>query len=299
MKEDQQARLPDGRALGYGEYGDLSGAPVFFFHGWPSSRYHGKMLHEVAAGRGLRIIAPDRPGIGLSDPLPGRSFAAWARDIEGLADELGIERFGLFGISGGGPYTLATAAALPERVRAAAVICGAPPLGDAADKANMHWAYRTLAGLKRLRRAAAPVVLEASRWMISRGADRAPMSWMMRSIPPSDRAAIAEHGGWESVTRSYLEAIRSGAPAVLADGELYLEPWDFSPEEIRVPVAFWHGTEDRNLPCDVVKRLASRVPGSTGYWIEGEGHYSLPLRYRDRVLDWLAARIDGSGADRA
>src|SRR5262249_21360258 len=154
------------------------------------------------------------------------------------------------------PYILATAAALPERVRAAAVLCGAPPLGSPEDKAHMHWAYRSLAGLKRVRRAAMPAFLGVSEWMVRRGSHRAPMSWVMRSIPASDRTAIAEHGTWEEETRSYLEAIRSGAPAVLTDGELYLEPWDFAPEEIRVPVAFWHGTADQNLPCAAARRLA-------------------------------------------
>ena len=127
MKEDEQVRLPDGRRLGFGDYGDPAGDPVLFFHGWPSSRYQGKLLHDLAAQRGLRVIAPDRPGVGLSDPLPGRGFASWPGDVAGLADALGIGRFKIYGISGGGPYTLATSAALPERVIAAAVDCGAPP----------------------------------------------------------------------------------------------------------------------------------------------------------------------------
>lgn len=296
MKEDLQARLPDGRALGYGEYGDPGGVPVFFFHGWPSSRYQGKLLDQVATERGLRVIAPDRPGIGLSDPLPRRGFSAWPADVAALADSLGIDRFRLCGVSGGGPYTLATAAALPDRVIAAAVICGAPPFGGPADRARMHWAYRTLAGLRALRHAAAPAVIVGSRWMIARGAERAPMSWMMRSIPPSDREAIVHFGAWENVTRSYLVAAGSGSKAMIADGDLYLKPWDFSPEDIRVPVAFWHGLADKNLPCEVAKRLAARIPGATGHWIEGEGHYSLPLRYRGQVLDWLASQFDAGRA---
>lgn len=290
MKEDEQARLPDGRMLGYADYGDPAGEPLFFFHGWPSCRYQGKLLHELAAERGLRLIAPDRPGIGLSDPLPGRSFASWPGDVAGFADALGIGRFKIYGISGGGPYALATSAALPDRVIATAIICGAPPFGQPADRANMHWAYRILTNLKRLRRAVTPGVIGTSRWMIARGAERAPMTWMLRSIPTSDREAIADAGCWESVTRSYLEAVRRGANTVLTEGELYLEPWDFSPEDIRVPVAFWHGLADKNLPCEVAKRLAARVPASEGHWEEGEGHYSLPLRYRASVLDWLRDR---------
>jgi pimeloyl-ACP methyl ester carboxylesterase len=290
MKEDEQARLPDGRQLGYAEYGDPKGKPVIYSHGWPSSRYQARLIHELAAERGLRVIAMDRPGVGLSDPLPGRGFAAWPQDVAHLADSLGIGRFRLLGMSGGGPYTLATAAALPDRVIAAAVMCGAPPIGDPADRTDLHWTYRTLIALKQLRRATTPAVIALSRGMIRRGIDHAPMTWLLRTIPPSDRAAIVDAACWESVTRSYLEAVRRGAGPVLTEGELYLEPWDFSPEDIRVPVAFWHGLADKNLPCDVAKKLAARIPGAEGHWQEGEGHYSLPLHFRATVLDWLLAR---------
>jgi pimeloyl-ACP methyl ester carboxylesterase len=290
VKEDEQLRLPDGRALGYAEYGDPAGAPLFYFHGWPSSRYQGKLLDEAAAARGLRVIAPDRPGVGLSDPMPGRGFASWPRDVAALADALGIDRFRVNGVSGGGPYALATAAALPQRVLAAAVVCGAPPLGTPGDRAGLHWAYRSLAALHGLRRAAAPPLIVASRWMIGRGRERVPMRWLLHGVPPCDRAAIADAGCWESVTRSYLEAVRRGAGELVAEGELYLAPWDFTPEEIRVPVAFWHGLDDRNLPCAAARKLAARVPGAEVHWEPGEGHYSLPLRYRAPVLDWLRQR---------
>lgn len=290
MKEDEQLRLPDGRRIGFAEYGDPAGKPVIYFHGWPSSRYQAKLIHEFAAERGLRIVAPDRPGVGLSDPMPGRGFAGLPPDVAGLADALGIGRFRLYGVSGGGPYALATAAALPDRVIATAVVCGAPPLGNPADRANLHWTYRGLIALKQLRRAATPAAIAASRWMIARGIDHAPMTWMLRSIAPADRAAIADAGCWESVTRSYLEAVRHGADRVIDQGERYLDPWDFSPEEIRVPVAFWHGLADKNLPCEVARQLAARIPGAEGHWEPDEGHYSLPLRYRETVLDWLRSR---------
>ena len=93
MKEDQQVSLPDGRKIGYGDYGDPQGEPVFFFHGWPSSRFHGKMLHEGGLERRLRIIAPDRPGIGVElreDQLarfPYRPYAVsgWFREDGSVA----------------------------------------------------------------------------------------------------------------------------------------------------------------------------------------------------------------------
>jgi pimeloyl-ACP methyl ester carboxylesterase len=288
MKEAETAPLPDGRTLGYAEYGDPAGSPVFFFHGWPSSRFHGKSLHDVALANGLRVIAPDRPGLGLSDALPGRGFSFWPADVAALADHLGFDRFLLVGISGGAPYTLATAAALPDRVKAAAIVCGAPPFGDPADREHMHFAYKTLSGNASLRRAAIPHVLRFSRWMISRGPERAPMSWMLKSIPARDREAILA-GGWDNMMRSYLVAATSLPANVLQDGELYLQPWDFNPDSITVPVAFWHGTADKNLPIEVAKRLAARLPHAETHWIEGEGHYSLPIHYGSQIAAWLAA----------
>ncbi|BCX48146.1 alpha/beta hydrolase [Haloferula helveola] len=295
MKENEHVTLPDGRKLGFAEYGDPQGIPVLFFHGWPSSRFQAAYLDHDASKRGIRLLAPDRPGVGLSDPMPDRRFGDWPKDVGQFADSLGIDRFRIFGVSGGGPYTLATCEKLGDRVIRAAVICGAPPLADKADRSHMHWAYRTLSGLKSLRRASLPVLLPFSRWMIDRGVDHAPMSWMLKSIPEADREAIHSAGGWDMVIRSYLEAIRNGPGPTLDDGELYLAPWDFEPERIHVPVHFWHGMADANLPCDVAKRLAARVPKAEGTWLEGEGHYSLPVRHSCEALDWLK----GSGQENA
>lgn len=288
MKEDERIELPDGRGMGYAEYGDPAGRPVLFFHGWPSSRYQAAHLDAPARELGLRVLAPDRPGIGLSDPKPGRHFSDWPADAMAFAAALGLGPLRIFGISGGGPYTLACCAALGGRVERAAVVCGAPPLVDDTAREHLHWVYRGLAGMPRFRRRALAALLPVSRWMIARGPSSAPMSWMMRSVGPADREALHQLGGWEVVTRSYLEAIRSGRDAMLTEGELYLEPWDFRPEDIRVPLRFWHGRADANLPCEVACKLAERIPTAQGTWVADEGHYSLPIRYAREVLEWLA-----------
>ncbi len=97
----------------------------------------------------------------------------------------------------------------------------------------MHWAYKTLASHRGFRRAALPALIPLSRWMVGRGTDHAPMSWMLKSIPVDDREALKSAGGWDMITRSYLEATRSGPRSILTEGELYLEPWDFDPGNIR------------------------------------------------------------------
>jgi pimeloyl-ACP methyl ester carboxylesterase len=287
MNEELQLSLPDGRSLAYAEYGDPIGDPVVFHHGWPSSRYQAKFIDASARQRGLRILAPDRPGVGRSDPRPGRRFGDWATDLQAFADALGLDRFKLFGVSGGGPYTLAACAGLPSRILRAAVVCGAPPLSDKDARAHMHWVYQTLSSSESLRKVALPGVVGLGRWMVRRGHDRPPMSWMLHSVPEVDRIALREGGGWEMVTRSFLEAVRAGADGLRADGELYLKPWDFDPAEIHVPVHFWHGKADANLPCDTARHLCARIPTAAGDWIEGHGHYSLAVHYADQALDWL------------
>lgn len=285
--ENREMLLRDGRHLSFAAYGDEQGFPVIFCHGWPSSRCQAAYLDGQAKALGLRVISPDRPGVGNSSRCPRSGFAEWTRDLTELVDDLGISRFAVFGVSGGGPYALATSLELADRVVCTAVVCGAPPLNDPEDRANMHWAYRTLASMRRLRRWAFPKVVKMSDWMLDRGVDQPPMSWMLRSIPAVDREAIKAEEGWDMVVRSYREAFANGPDGPLAEGELYLQAWDFDPSGITIPVGFWHGLDDANLPCEAAKKLAGRIVGAETHWIADEGHYSLPLHYSQEVLEWL------------
>src|SRR5215475_3198278 len=117
MSEDGVLRLADGRALGYAEFGDSGGEPFFYFHGHPGSRLEARFAESAATAAGVRIIALDRPGYGLSDWQPGRAILDWPADVTEAADLLGIGGFSVVGGSGGGPYALACAYRLPDRVR--------------------------------------------------------------------------------------------------------------------------------------------------------------------------------------
>src|SRR5512140_1859845 len=102
---EQIISLPDGRKMTYAEYGDPDGKPIFYFHGNPGSRLDPKMVEpELLRKFHARFIAPDRPGMGGSDFLPGRKMSDWPADVTALADGLHLDRFAILGISGGGPY---------------------------------------------------------------------------------------------------------------------------------------------------------------------------------------------------
>ena len=104
--------LPDGRDLAYEEYGDPAGFPVLSFHGGLSSHLDAAPAGAAAREAGIRLVAPDRPGMGLSTFQPGRTLLDWPEDVTALAHALGIERFAVMGWSAGGPYAAVCAAKL-------------------------------------------------------------------------------------------------------------------------------------------------------------------------------------------
>jgi pimeloyl-ACP methyl ester carboxylesterase len=118
----QYIQLDDGRKIAYCEYGELQGKPIFYFHGTPGSRHEPLFGHQAAYENQYRLIAPDRPGFGRSDYQKGRTLLGWADDVMQIADQLGLETFGVMGASGGGPHALACAYAIPDRLAFTAVM---------------------------------------------------------------------------------------------------------------------------------------------------------------------------------
>src|SRR5947209_1948660 len=123
------AQAADGRRLAYAETGDLEGAPVFAFHGIPGSRSDFERLFgkDELAGSGVRVIGIDRPGFGASGFQQNRRFQDWPADVATVADHLGIDRFAVLGYSAGGPYVIACARELPDRLTFAGIVSGVGP----------------------------------------------------------------------------------------------------------------------------------------------------------------------------
>src|SRR5580704_2836233 len=129
-RDYQSIKLRDGRTLAYAQFGDPEGDPIIYCHGTPSSRAEGELTlrGSCAAQLGLRVIIPDRPGMGGSDFLPNRRVVDWPNDVLELADALQIERFAMLGSSGGAPYALVCGAMIPERVSVVGVIGAVAPI---------------------------------------------------------------------------------------------------------------------------------------------------------------------------
>jgi pimeloyl-ACP methyl ester carboxylesterase len=267
---NQSVRLADGRRLGFAEYGDSGGTPVLFFHGTPGSRLMAAPAWNDAS-LGIRLIAPDRPGIGLSDYRPGRTLLNWADDVHELADALGLDRFVVAGVSGGGPHSLACAYKLGDRVLRAGVISGAATMDSTEELQGMHRANRLVFTLARR----APVVLRVMMAASAAAAKRAPtklLDRMSKQLPPSDREILADRDLRDALMKDAPESYRQGSRAVVDEAIIFSKPWGFRMEEITVPVVLWHGTEDRNAPLAMAKEMERRIPNCTATYYEGEGH---------------------------
>lgn len=291
VKETNFLTLSCGRELCYAEYGDPQGRPLLFFHGWPSSRLQGYALDEVCREHGVRLVAPDRPGVGQSELQPERALQDWPEVVAELADHLKWDRFLVIGVSGGGPYAVATAAAFPERVERAAVVCGAPPLANFPDRSAMMWPYRALLAIRPRAPFLIPAVLKVSNWISQYPVNEPPMSWAMRWTSPADRKAMLQQENFEMVTRSFREGIAPGMKGVTIDGDIYTSDWGIDFSKITVPIEFWHGDEDRNIPFSMVKEYASWIPSAEAHYLPGEGHYSMIESAPRKVIPHLLAAV--------
>lgn len=286
----QLARLPDGRRLEYAEYGDPGGVPVFHIHGWPSELQQAGVMGEAARSAGVRIIAPNRPGIGRSSPQPGRRIGDFAADLGSLAGSLGIVRFGVIGVSGGGPYALACAHALPG-CAAAAVVSGAPPLDSAESRRRIMMPYRWAIAVDEH----APKLARAGFWLAAPAlalpvplvATRA----LTRTLPDTDRRVLCDPRIGPYYQRAAQAAFRSGGLAVADDGRLYRQPWGFDLKAVAAPVKIWHGSEDPNFHWQLAEVLAARLPGAAFSKLQGEGHFSAAFAAAGDVMAWLKDRV--------
>jgi pimeloyl-ACP methyl ester carboxylesterase len=267
-------KLEDGRTLGYAEFGDLQGAPVFFFHGTPGSRFF-RPPDAISSRLGVHLICVDRPGYGLSTFQPDRRILDWPKDILHLADSLRLDKFAVSGHSGGGPYTLACAFALPERVRAASVISGAGPR-ETPDITNGMSSANEF-GIKVGRFIPWPL-WRVLVWFIYHQRARDPAAEMARGSghrPQADEEQMHIPGVQETCIQSEIEAFRSGLQGLAWDTNLLTRPWGFCLEDLHVPVHLWQGTEDDLATPEMARFMAGKIPACKITFCEDEAHLLL------------------------
>ncbi len=266
--QDRFITLPDGRKLGYAEYGVPTGSPVVFFHGSPGSSYIHADMAAIAARRGIRLVAVDRPGYGWSSQQPGRTMLDWPDDIAALTDALGIKRFAAIGFSMGSPYALACAYKLHSRVTKIALVGTLAPLDVPGVTEGMSSAASGLYLLAQ----ANPGELSNTIAAIA-PSPIALMEAMSASASERDKNVIhARHSEFEI---EYTQTLRSGVEGVASDFVLASGGWGFPLDGINIEAHLWCGTDDCNTPPAMTAYQSSILPNSRTFMLPDEGHFAL------------------------
>jgi pimeloyl-ACP methyl ester carboxylesterase len=276
--------LPDGRDLAYEEYGDPAGFPVLSFHGSPSSRLDAAPAHDAALALGVRLISPDRPGIGRSTFQRDRRLLDWPADVAGLTGSLGIDRFAVMGWSAGGPYAAACAARMDGQVTAVALLSSSVPLDRYGTSRGLTIDDRTVLFLVRRVPRVASVLM---RLTIANASDLRLFHEIRRRFPAVDRAALDRRGTPAEAVAFLREAMRQGPQGCVEDYRIFGDPWGFELEEISVPVHIWEGSRDHTGPPEYREFLQRHLPCATVTVVPDEGHLSLLPNHAAAILTEL------------
>jgi len=277
-------RLKDGRTLGYIEYGDPEGKPIFFFHGLPGSRFSGKETNDAAKKLGVRVISTDRPGMGLSDFKKNRKLLDWPDDISELADYLNIQKFSIMGVSGGGPYVAACAYKIPKRIIKAGIVVGLAPvdikgnLDGMAIQGKIGWAnYHKFPLLRTYASLNSEILFKFLPFLGSFVAFPTTQDRLLY------QDAIRKKAGEESGVK---EAFRQGIKGHNEELRIYTDDWGFKVNDIKANVYLWYGAKDLCAPLNMGKYYNSQIPGSK-LFIDPDGGHLARYNFEEKILKTL------------
>lgn len=315
---NQTITLADGRKLGFAEYGDPRGRKtLLYFHGYPSSRVEAKVLHRLALAHSIRVLALDRPGYGLSTPQrPRRELLDWPRDVAAFVDHQGLDRFAVLGTSGGGPFAVACAHALPtQMLTGVGLFAGAPPW--AAGRHYMTRPRRILSVLANWVPGLVSVLTSATlglaRWLVNtRFVATRLDAWLelvnkqardkeaqrLRDDPaaapstitgPDDRPVAEQRA---ALLRLLIgEPFAQGPGAAVQEARILTDDdWGFRFEDVSFrdrPIQIWHGAKDVNAPIEAIRYLAEKLPNAELHEFGDDTHYTMGEHIEGAFLDLM------------
>lgn len=282
-RTDSTLKLRDGRTLGYATVGAPEGRVMLYFHGGMSSRLDVDFADKQLVNLDVKIIAPDRPGIGLSDRQVGRTLSDWASDVRELLVQLNLKNLPLLGWSLGAPYALACSALLSDKLTRVGTIGGIGPmdyegaiesLGLLEDRILLSWPETLLHLL-------CPAGIAFKYWSPEKMKRE-----LLRAVKNGPDFQICEALTLEEATAFAYEALRQGFEGTLDDYLALRKPWGFQLKDIQSEVFLWQGTDDNLCPRSTGEKLASRLPHGKLIMVENSGHFLLH-RHLSNILSVL------------
>jgi pimeloyl-ACP methyl ester carboxylesterase len=280
VKTDNQVKLSDGSSIGYAEYGDPQGRPVLHLHGLPSSRFEANNpdMSEVAARLNVRLLVPDRPGIGLSDFKP-YTIGNYPDMVTTFADKLGLDRFAVMGLSSGGKFVAACAWKIPDRLTSASIVSGTAPFDLPGVKKTLSRSDKQLYDMADK----IPWLFQIMLRKIANDTRKNPASVLslFTDVCESDKQALDRPNVKMAFEQMVTEAFHQGTRGAALDWKLEARPWGFTLQEIKMPVYVWHGEEDKIVSIEQARILADAIPNACRKFVKNEGHCLIVNLFED------------------
>ena len=279
----ETVKLSDGRSLSYASFGDPAGKPVFYFHGFPGSRFEPQSNHEAYLKAGIRLLALDRPGIGQSTRKNKRKLSDWPDDVVEVAKILNLEKFSVLGVSGGGPYALACARAIPGYLDKVTVACGLGPMDAPNATSGMMLSNRILFSYGRF----FPPLLRLSVSLMVRQLSSKPVKGFekfVKGLPKPDRLVLSGTNAQELVLASAVEGVRQGSKPLLEEIRIYSKFWGFELSDLNIPVSLFQGEVDIDVPASMARYQAELIPNCELNLYPTDGHFSLLVNHVDEII---------------
>lgn len=279
MKNNMTLTLSDGRQLGYSEYGDPKGYPIFYFHGFPGSRLQAADFHESAVAKHCRFFGVDRPGMGLSSLNKQHTLLSWTNDIAELADSLEISKFSIVSHSGGAPFALACGARLSERVSHIALVSAMPPWTISEATRDVPIGFRIINVLVRNIPGFSWLLMQLQQHVLLRPAM---FERLIQQVPEADGEVLRNNHGLLIAAK---EAFRQGASGAADEFRLLTREWGFNLEDIHTPVSIWQGGLDPQVPVSSARFFVSRLPHASLRVMENDAHQSMLYHHIEAIFE--------------
>ncbi|HEY1574753.1 MAG TPA: alpha/beta hydrolase [Pseudonocardiaceae bacterium] len=271
------------------EFGPPDGRPVLVHAGSPGSRRIYRPDAELASECGLRLVSYDRPGYHGRPRQEGRRIGDAATDVRRIADALGIDRLGVWGLSGGGSHALACAALLPDLVTGAAVFASFAPYGSPGLDFCGDWPpeYRHEVDQFFTDRAAARANWRHDAERLYANTSE-PEGWLARWGDAAGTDEAHSHAQAAHLAAEVRDTLTDGDDGWWDDWTAALTPWGCDLTMTTVPVQLWHGGRDRAVPVSNARWLAENVPGIVAHISADEDHTDVEHNNRTAAYTWLA-----------
>lgn len=268
---DQHIILKDKRKLGFAEYGYMQGFPIIYCHGSQSSRLEMHYDLSFAIANDLRIITIDRPGHGISNFNPNGSILKFAEDVKQLTDHLKIDSFSVAGMSAGAPFALGIAYLYPNSVKKVAIISGFTPFNSDSKK-YLSKEVKIMLNLAKSLPFLLKILLKKQSKQLAKTPQKA-LQGFLKIMSEPDQKVLEDKSIMKLIENMFVEAFRNGSQGVAYEiSKILVRDWNFELNEIKVPVTFWQGKKDNNVPYKWAELMKNEIQNAKLNSFSDEGH---------------------------